>query len=772
MRNVLVRVLTLVFALSVVASPQLSAMAMNQDISATPIPAVEPVDPGSVPENPDTGNPATPGEDSDSSGTGSEEKPEPAVSTPDASKENGTKNSEGLVQPLAASDLQIAVAYNSSTGNLDLTVTTMTANIAPGTSVVVSFNNRYLEPDQVDDFALTGQFPGTVSTDWWQATVEFEGSDIAAGMVATASFPVNLYFPDCTSVTPGSEYQNSMVLEFEYSNGQPPSSQTVTGEQCEVAPPASELVVVEWVSYTPSSDFLDIEVYVPSIPLQGSSVTVTYPSASLSLSEEPVEMEMFNWDTDEIEVGAVAQADNAAGVITITFIHDGSSDNFDSYSYVNIPGALVNATCDPSQGSYPVDMNPLTYTASTGGSWEDDIAGILCNAAPASKTGIFSTDGDGNEVITWTMDSGDILSGGDLWDGAGYNYSFDCSSLVVEAAYDDVWVDSSEESNCNDWYFQIGFGAPEVARIRVTINAYPIEESDGSPYINCMHVEQFSAELDRQMAAAAPDGLSTEACYELFREGDGDYINKTVSATEVRTGDTLTYTIDVSTTAFGWEKISISDPLPEGFQVTSVTCTVVPARLTGDPCYVLNGNQLTSGAMAEIIRGEGVYYDSEPVTISLVIEGVVTAPGGSVLVNEACSERMLPEDRRGVELLSMGDPTIIGGGVICDEVTTNVLVDPVPSPTMTPEPTGVATPEPATPGATPTMPATPAASATSTGTPGAEPTATAGVDPVTGLPSTGDGASGTGATILIVTALAAAMLMTMALGVRIRSSEK
>lgn len=65
---------------------------------------------------------------------------------------------------------------------------------------------------------------------------------------------------------------------------------------------------------------------------------------------------------------------------------------------------------------------------------------------------------------------------------------------------------------------------------------------------------------------------------------------------------------------------------------------------------------------------------------------------------------------------------------------------------------------PATPGATPEAPA--------------DPTQTAGTNPVTGLPSTGTAASGQGATTLIVTTLAAAMLMMMALGVRIRSSEK
>ena len=132
------------------------------------------------------------------------------------------------------------------------------------------------------------------------------------------------------------------------------------------------------------------------------------------------------------------------------------------------------------------------------------------------------------------------------------------------------------------------------------------------------------------------------------------------------------------------------------------------------------------------VEDEGWYWVSEPAVITLTFSGTVAGEPGTVITNEACSERTTRSYRDGPMALSMGDPTVPGGGVICDSASVTIIGDD-PSPSPSPTPTE-----------TPTTPSV-----------------------VTGLPETGHGGAGT-ASVLWFAAVASVRLLAAGAGIRIR----
>lgn len=429
----------------------------------------------------------------------------------------------------------------------------------------------------------------------------------------------------------------------------------------------------------------------------------------------------------------------------------------------------------------------------------------MCNAAAPTKSGAWSDDG---ERIIWTIDTGDLIDGAWIQDigGPEGDYAFDCSTLTVTASDPEV----SHEAYCDDngYGFSVDIWGEDTVRATITIEAVPLGNPTLSSFFNCAIVEGRGGRGEVSKADTNDGtGYGAPVCAEVFLEGGGDFITKTVSDEEVSSGDTLTYTVTASTTSDLWFSLDVIDELPAGFVVTDTTCTVTPAQYQTDPCSVLSdSNVLTASAVNDWTGME------EPtgggVQVVLTIEGYFEVAEDTAFVNEACSERMIQlifNSGPVPTALSMGDPEIFGGGVICDSATVNVLAQDVPgetpTPSPTPDPTGTVVPDPTgtvTPGETPTPnptgtvepdptgTVTPGETPTATTEPGApDPTGTVSPDAtptpttapgeadpiatsaVSGLPSTGQGSS-TGMNVLLA-AFVAGLFAAAAVGIRLRA---
>lgn len=475
--------------------------------------------------------------------------------------------------------------------------------------------------------------------------------------------------------------------------------------------------------------------------------------------------------------------------MTITF--NGFADGIDYYPIVvfRIPSTLMAQGCEPSGSPYVSEIGALNFTTSTGQSFEDSQNDqILCNAAPATQTGGWAEGENGEPVITWFGDSGDLLNSGNIetWIQDG-DHLFDCESLVISPLGDSV----IDDYDCSDYglWIDIDAGESGIARATFTINSVPGDFSTPS-YVSCLEASGSTSQDDIEdlslpLVAPANVGLGGSGCYEVFEPGGGDFLTKEVNTTELEPGDTITYTINASTSAEQWKTITITDEIPAGVDVESITCNVEPATFMADPCYELNGSTLTVAFAADDAQ------PSAPLAITIVIEGTVTAEPGTEIVNEACYERTLPEDEPyepHVAPLAAGDPTIPGGGVICESVSTMVQNPPVPSPTPTtpttpatetpapspsPSPTAPATETPVptepateeTPSATQPVDSTPVASSTPGAATTVEPEPTTSVS---GLPSTGSGSNANTSLIVLSAAIGSILMISGALAMNRR----
>ena len=485
-------------------------------------------------------------------------------------------------------------------------------------------------------------------------------------LVLTLVFDAPITWNAC--VTAASNYTPEMYLEL-YNNGSPwyYHDFTVYGDECI----GTGYPVAEWVEYDIRDQEIGIYLDVPETIPAGSVVTITYQTDKLVASTAPVLVYSYNSSTGMDEpIGTAVAAD---GVITITFNQSGDISGWDDWAQFTIPATLL-FTCEPEQSG--TETGEFVFVADPGGTFTQDSAPILCNANAPSKTGEWSTDSEDNDIIIWTIDTGDMFT--DSWMN-DWNYSgtftFDCNTIDIKVITGDDY-----DYDCYTDGFWVDFYGETPLRGTVTIAAYPNPEAVS--YLNCATIYSSPSGQGPGIASNTT-GWGGKVCYELFPEGGGDFIEKTVDKATAVSGETVTYTVVVTTTSDTWSDITLTDPLPEGFTLdpASVTCAVDGEEFAGDPCYTLNGNTLTVTALPASVDMDGwIDYQSGPATITLTFSGIVTGEPGDTITNQACSMRTYETNNSRPESITAGDPTIPGGGQICATASTRILGAVTPAP--------------------------------------------------------------------------------------------
>lgn len=711
MKSLFSRVFVALFVLSIVASPyqQVSAEDISSLPQATPVASETPIVDGPVDGGTDPVS--EPGE-------GTDEVPAPTPSgvggeaTPDGQELQKPAGDSGI-QPLALDDDSAYFSDPWFSGSL----LSMQGQLSPGgivdagETLTFTYSNEYLTLDETPvSFTVNGPVTaaGTAQANQSTGTITVT---FAEGFEVGGSWAYFQYeipgtagdFPECRDL-PRAHY-NYVDILYGLPFGQTSSQRIEDDEWCE----GTGLPDVDWMNFDPFVQQFSLDLYIESSPPAGHEITITYPADQVIFSPGTTSFYLYNYTTGEETLVATGSASD--GVLTITFLEFGidEGDEWDSWAYGNFHATLNDAVCVPSGELYYEELDDIVFTASTGLVETTWIEGRLCNAAAPTKSGAWSADG---ERIVWTIDTGDLIDGARIQDiGGPGDYTFDCSTLVVVPAYpgvavDDSWCDPGDSEYSGGFYLYL-YGE-ELVRATITIEAIPHQEPMLSAYINCAIVEGQGGnpEVDRAENTGGT-GYGGPVCAEVFPEGGGDFITKTVSDTEVDSGEPITYTVTASTTSDLWFSLDVIDELPEGFVVTDTSCAVTPAQFQTNPCSVLSeSNVLTASAVNDWTGME------EPVgggvEVVLTIEGYFDVEQDTVFVNEACSERMIDiffGSRPAPTALSMGDPEILGGGVICASANVTVLADvPAETPTETAVPTETVTPTstPATPTETPT----------------------------------------------------------------------
>ena len=584
------------------------------------------------------------------------------------------------VQPLAnISNYSIgALSYDAVTGNVTIPLTfsdgfsgskedslTLNWNGDGATFEMVSFvsassnefdvefdaDNQALRLELVDDLTVSGSdlvltlIVGTTIT--WDACTD-----------TPSGYPTSAWGTISDSVD---RYTSGMV--------------EVTGPPC----PGTGIPEVYSTVYTFGDQSLYVSMLLPKVFAPNAIVTITYPADQLVVSPQPVPVYAYDYGQQRsVQIGTVEAAD---GVITITFNEASTTGVWAGFIDVTISASLIYS-CENDQAT--ADIDQMTFVAVPGLTSVQKATTVLCNAEAPSKSGAWSTDDEGNDVIVWTVDSGDLFSGGSIYDSVWMAtgdtmFTFDCDSLQVELlSGDDYDVQCYPDY---PYFFAVDLYGDTPVRGIVTINAYP--EDGFTSYVNCASVSSGPSVQGFSVASTAT-GWGGFPCFELFPDGGGDSITKSVDKETARSGDTVTYTVVATTTSDRWQSVTLTDPLPEGFTLdpASVTCVVDGEEYASDPCYTLDGNTLTVTALPASVDMDGwIDYQSGPATITLTFNGIVTGEPGDTITNQACSERTLPtEGDQGPKLLSVGDPTIPGGGVICATASTRILGAVTPAP--------------------------------------------------------------------------------------------
>lgn len=642
--------------------------------------------------------------------------------------------------------------YDVATSALIISVTfDVGFSAAAGDSIVLQYGWS-LELQPLSEATLTNVPQASVSVDLNNPTVTISFTEAfsvdGASVTGTIAIPGEVYWLQCFAsidpYTPSGDVWFSVPPSGSYVN------QGVTAaEEC----PGITAPTISWIDYDDDSGELDIEVLFPGPNAAGEQVTLTYPVDQLVVSPGPVTVTRYSYELDrQVPVGT-ATASN--GLITISFFDSGLGDvDWSEYTEVTLEAWLIDGTCADNGDLLIVEVDDLVFVSNTGEEFVEEVDVLLCNAAPMTKTGVFGTNASGDPAIIWTIDTGDVIGDAYIWDDLDDEALFlECDDpgitvVMVSGSY------SQDDISCSSWGFGFplsgseGGDGPPIVRATITFVTTIDTSLERNSYLNCADIESMG-DMEMELArTSGSNGLGNETCFELFPEDGGDFITKTVDKAVANPGETITYTVTASTTADNWDQINLIDPLPAGFAVdpTSITCVVEPAIFALEPCYTLTDDQLVSSVMA-------VFDDSEenwgwhrgPVTITITMQGTVTAAQGETIRNEACVERVIRNGGEGPALArNMGNPSIPGGGIICAEAVTTI-----PGPTPTPT-------QPASPVASPTIPPT------------VPPTPT--TVPVTGLPETGNGGSNSSATLMVVAS--AAILMVALVGMRIRTERE
>lgn len=770
MKAPFVRFVSFVFLLSVLISPQAALIAAQEDIPAAS-PVVETTTPEPTEEAPDPASISSPNEGDEESGDTKTEVPEEAeVATPGAgrmSPSSGIGINAVIQADFHLSDLTWVDTDNQVTMGLILY---SGFSATAGDTIVLNYTSDTLEL-AITQPAIPG-LPVTVSTNSAAESVTLTfNEDYIASTDMTFPLVLNgeIHFPECRPTSSG--YDNGASIQFwtatswEYA--------FVPGDIC----PVAEHPGIEWVGFIPELDAIQIELNIPSAEIEpGFVATITYQQDKLNIPNGTT-TEFYVGGMDILNPISVATAVANDGLITITF-HDIEYEDgyWNTYHSAFLGATLEPVACVDVTEKDITDLGRLFFVATPGETFVSHIDVALCNAAPASKTGVLSDDGT---EVYWTVDSGDLIYGGAILDGFLVSgQQFDCESIEVQliSPSSEGWYDVI----CEGWEdeqfaegFEVDFGGDGPVRAIVTVTGIIDQEFSFGSVVNCAVISAGSnLELTALNTRDNNAGWGTTVCAEVHTAGIGDSISNTVSSPTIYQGETLTYTVNFSTTTGLWLHMSLDDVLPQGFDVTSVTCTFSPAALAEGVCEVGDDNALTVG-LNRFSDLEGELESMEGGQITLVIEGIVTAEPGTELVSQACGVRAF-------EIPGM-PPFFsqIGSGSMCATAGTLVLQvpgeTPTPSPTPDPtsEPTETPTPDPTgTVTPNPTESTTPEPTQTATADPIASPTASAESDPtatsgVTGLPSTGTSGP-SAASALFVAAIAAGILIAAGIGIQMR----
>lgn len=728
MKNWMTRLIALSFVLSLFAMPQAAIMAEDAP-AATPV----------VGEQED---PATPASE---------------LETP-AGDESGTPEPQSMnrggVQPLAALSDNYGLAagsWDETSGLFTLDLVFFTGFTAvTGDTIEMFYTSDSISigpgPHSVDNAPMTVTVNPAQETITLTFTADFTPTDIPIH-TAEISLDADMNFPACRPTETG--YTSTADVLFTAGSYYPLSVQ-VDGPVC----PISDGAQVDDLIFVPAMQAIQLSISgTPNEDLAGTQLTITYPADILTMDPGPVDF--YSMGMNGLgPVIATAVASN--GVITITFVDDIEIGSERVWGIGYMGATISTSTCDPDGGIYALEVGRLVMVASPGGTFTEYLPSvteggfrntILCNGAPASKSGVISEDGS---QFHWTIDTGHLLNVATISEGIVLNSgAFLCDSIVVTPVTPntDFEIDCFEEGM---YGFEVYLYGDGPVRATITFSTTVSEEVPELSYLNCA-VISAGGEPELTMARSVETaGVAGLVCAEVFPNDGGDSISNVVSATEVYQGDELTFNVTFSTTSFLWWSISLDDVLPAGVDVTDVTCTFAPVGLEEGECEVLDDNTISVGMR----RTDTGSTPTDAGTITLVITGEVTAAPGTELVSEACGERKV--DVPGLTPIY----SQFGSGQMCASTSTMVLQ--VPS-TVTPEPSPTAT-LPATPDASPTMPATPDASPTAPVTP--DPTATTA--PVTSLPETGTSGTGSSGMVALLTALAAGVMLASVAGLRIR----
>lgn len=724
MKSFVVRVFAALVVFSMVAAPFQTALADDLS-SATPI-------------SESNGN-GDGGQSSTESETPSVASPETGDPDPKASQTLLTNDDlvadDPAVQPLAAiSDYSIgALGYDSVTGNVTIPLIffdgfsglkddSLTLNwygTGGATFELTSFVDASSSEFDVQFDAVNQSLTLTLADD-----LTVTGGDLVLTLVVRSTFTWNA----CPDTDAPSDSPRSAWGQIFDSNGYPSNFIEIPGEPC----PGTGIPRVMQPSYSFGGQSLFWNLELPDVFAPNAVVTITYQPDRLVISPQSIPVyARYRVGFDSVQIGTMTVAN---GVITITFNEASTSGTWERYINLFLPASLV-FSCDPDQVT--ADIDEMTFEADPGGIFVQRGTTVLCNAASPTKSGAWSTDEEGNDIIVWTIDSGDLFDGGSIvenprLDTGEQAFAFDCDSLQVEllsgVGYDTTCYPDYP------YYFEVNLHGDTPVRAIVTINASP---KDGyTSYVNCASV--YSSPQTNTFAAASTSiGWGGFPCFELFLPDGGDFITKSVDKDVAQSGDTVTYNVVAETTSSRWSTFTLTDVLPAGFDLDedSVDCVVEPAVHASDDCFTYTDSSRTLQVVAVPIQEE---QGNGGVKITLTFSGTVSGVPGAEITNEACSLR---------EMGSQGLPI---GGEICDDAVTRVIAPPATE-TPTPSPTA-------------TTPASPEASPTTT----VEPTATTGV---TGLPNTGSN-SGSGNAFQFMAAALVATVVVAALGIRAAETRK
>lgn len=357
------------------------------------------------------------------------------VESTQASPENDASITPLSIQPLVLTGgfvLNPAV-YDLESGDLTVSVTFDAGFSAENGDTIVFY-----------PYVNTGGFMQLVPAtfDATDQPISFTVSDFAITLVFddVVSGPFDLEFTVGTTLTfndcmtaPGA--YNRVAEAGIYTVAAGLEQQTVeftitSDESC----PGLDAIAIDYVRYREVQQELFINGLIPLPLVPGQQATISYPTDKLVAEPGPFPILMLN---EELGVVApVGEAVASNGLITITISGSSQQTGWDGRLDLSLPATLT-AACEPGEVGYQ-EVGELLFVTDQGAEFTSYVPGVLCNAAPPTKTGELLEDENGRSYILWTIDSGDAFEGAMVSDTLASYYEvpspLDCDSLTFTPA--------------------------------------------------------------------------------------------------------------------------------------------------------------------------------------------------------------------------------------------------------------------------------------------------------------------------------------------------